>query len=79
MRSIYFTVGIAFAILVGVISFNTFTSANEDIQMSSVSLNQNENLFDLVYDKDGKLLNGTLYQWDSQSNTRGEAIASLID
>lgn len=47
--------------------------------MSSVSLNQNENLFDLVYDKDGKLLNGTLYQWDSQSNTRGEAIASLID
>ena len=78
MKSISITLAIALIIVIGAVVVNHF-NAETDQQVADISidLNQTDVLDDLVFDKDGHLIAGTSYKWNTKDDTRGEIIATL--
>lgn len=78
MKNLYITFAVAVAIVCGTVAYNNIIG-DEEIQDLAVDidLNQNNTLDDLVFDKEGHLIAGTTYEWNEESDTKGEAIAKL--
>jgi len=79
MKGLLVTLGIAVAIVAGVVYVSSNAENGEKINVAAdfnIDLNQNENLCDLVFDQNGVLISNTTYAWNAQSNTRGEILAS---
>ncbi|MCQ2204829.1 MAG: hypothetical protein MJZ15_10365 [Bacteroidales bacterium] len=78
MKSLNITIAIALTLIVGALVFNSLNgSDNVNMAEFNIDLNQNENLCDLVFDKDGHLITGTTYKWNNVTDTRGEVISAL--
>lgn len=79
MKGLLVTLGIAIAVVAGVVYVSTNAENNEKINVAAdfnIDLSQNENLCDLVFDANGVLISNITYAWNAQSNTRGEILAS---
>lgn len=80
MKGLSITIAICLAIVCGTIIYNNLIEekGNSIAEVDfNIDLNQNDNLDDLIFDKDGHLLAGTTYKWNYTNDTKGEAIATL--